>query len=192
MSVSQVTIINQALHHIGQEPIISLDDDSKSSRVAAVFYDTARDQVLERDPPWSFATHRQVLTASADENLNSEYLYMYSLPVDPWCLRALDFVDQPLPDKGWLVEGRHLYANVADPTLKYIFRVEDPRWFSANFVAALALRLAADMSESLTGEFNRDLEARYERQLIRAQGADIEMSQYHADASFTFVGKGNY
>lgn len=81
----QVSIANMSLAHAAVgKTIASLTEKSQEARLCALFYDTAKDQVLEAFA-WPFAT----LTASlqlVQQQPTSEWGYSYRLPDD--CLAA--------------------------------------------------------------------------------------------------------
>lgn len=187
MSVSTVGIINQALYYIGEEPITSLDDNSKPARVASAYYETARDALLEYpDEGLSFSIYRQDLALSSETN-ETNYTYMYSLPSDPWCLKPLSLVGyENWGERIWLAEGRFLYCNLEAVTLKYVRRVEDPRWFSGAFQKAIAYRMAADMASGVTGNPRIDLEQLATQWLFTAIGQDSRASGYHYQGKQTW------
>jgi hypothetical protein len=79
--LDQIAICNQGLFHAAAgKQIASLDEKSAEARACSLFYDTAKDQVLEAFA-WPFAT----LTASLElvqQQPTPEWGYSYRLPVD--------------------------------------------------------------------------------------------------------------
>ena len=57
---SSTEICNQALILLGQEPIITLDDSTKQSRLCKRLYQPVLEALL-RAYPWTFAIKRKIL-----------------------------------------------------------------------------------------------------------------------------------
>ena len=167
---SDVKICNMALRFIGVAPILSLEETSKQALACNLLYEPARDLVL-CEMAWSFAVRRQALGELSDDNL-TEYTYMYQLPEDPYCLQPLGLIDHPL--EPWIIEGRALYTNLEDASLRYVAQVTDPEQFDAPFIKALAYRIAADTNFSLNGDSGKnktvEMEEFYLSALRRAEG----------------------
>ena len=156
MADSDVQICNIALRRVQGEPITDLvTDTTKGAAICRTIYEPTRDAVL-RDHSWSFAIRRQVLAASTDPNL-TQFLYPFVEPADPWCLLPLVLLDPSsnyaeLPGFTFQEEGRIIYTNLNPAALKYVARITDVKMFDANFVDALAWRLAADLIGPLNGK----------------------------------------
>jgi hypothetical protein len=182
MADTEVQICNMALARIQGEPISDLEtDDSKAAALCRTMYEPARDAILELDPPWSFAIARQVLALSTETNLSSK-LYIYTLPVDPWCIRPLVLLDPEcdyLEMKGYPFdrEGGFLYTDMPNAALKYVSRITDTRKFSPLFTDALVWRLAAELLKPVEGTTSIDLWAMYRDTLLLAEGADAQGSR---------------
>jgi len=168
---SEVQICNMALRFIGSEPLISLEDNSKQGKLCKLFYEFDRDVLLSEEV-WSFAVTRQALSQLSDTN-NTNYLYMYQLPVDPYCLVPIEIKDYP--NQSFVIEGRVLYTDLDPVMLRYTARVTDPTQYPALFALALAYKIASDLANSIEGKQNRfgEMEAMYRNTLIKAQGIDI-------------------
>lgn len=153
--VSIVQICNVALSRIGQnQPIDSLDEDSKAAELCALHYPLCVQQVLA-DGDWPFAEARVVLADIGSPPTNWEYRYAY--PSD--CLKArriavpgLEIVplQQRIPFKVVNnVTGKAIVANWPEAELIYTADVTDSSLFPALFVSALAWRLAAELAIGL-------------------------------------------
>ena len=139
--MTKVEIANMALIRLGQDPIISLDDDVKGARTIKAVWDMVRDSVL-REHLWNFAIKRATL-AQLDEE--AENWTVFGLPAD--CLRvvSVDGADN------WRVENGRLLADGDSVKIKYIARVDDPSLYDPTFAEAFALRLAIVVAYSLVG-----------------------------------------
>ena len=67
---SQVAICNQALVKVGASRITALTDDTKQARALNAIYDVKRDAELAANP-WTFATKRESIPASATASMRS-------------------------------------------------------------------------------------------------------------------------
>jgi hypothetical protein len=148
-----------------------LDDNSKQGRLCNLFYSFDRDVVLSEEV-WSFAVARQALSQLSATN-NTNFDYMYQLPVDPYCLYPIEIKDYP--NEPFIIEGRVLYTNLDAVTLRYTAQITDPTQFPALFSLALAYKIASDLAMSMEGKQNRfgEMESMYQRMVIKAQGIDI-------------------
>lgn len=160
-----------ALRFIGAEPLISLEDNSKQAKLCKLFYEFDRDVLLSEEV-WSFAVTRQALSQLSETN-DTNYLYMYQLPVDPYCLVPLEIKDYP--NQPFIIEGRVLYTDLDSVTLRYTAQITDPTQYPALFALALAYKVASDLANSIEGKQNRfsEMETMYRTTLIKAQGIDI-------------------
>lgn len=158
--VSEVSICNQALTWLGQDPLSSLDDRSATAEWMRNNYPFLRDAVLE-ERMWTFATRRlRSETAARDEfdvqyahDIDSDWLGVY---------RVYRHMNSALPDAwptadGWRREGDKILTNESVSYLWGLRRVTDPGKFTGLFTQALAARLAADAAIPLTE--NRALQA---------------------------------
>lgn len=141
---SVVDISNKALDKLGQGPITSLEDGSKSANLCNRNWSIIRDQVL-RDHPWNFAVKRAILAADTTAPVWG-FSYKFPLPAD-W-LRLIEVRD--LSTGEYQVEGRAILANDSALYVRYIYQVTDPNQYDALFVDAVATRLAFELCEALT------------------------------------------
>lgn len=164
MPSSKTDICNLALGHLGEAPIISLDDDSLAARACALHYTQTRDQVL-RSHRWSFAQTRVAL-APLEASPPFGWGYQFQLPVD--CLRVLEVNKTEWGDwldDQYIIEGRTLLTNDATVNLVYVQRIEDVSQLDALFVEAFAVKLAIVLSETIRGTTSKtaELAQMYER-----------------------------
>lgn len=91
MSLSSVDIGNMALGHIGaRQTIESFSEQSAEARTVALWYDRARELVLEKHD-WGFARKRQALAPSSEPAPTPDWQFRYQYPSD--CLKARALVN---------------------------------------------------------------------------------------------------
>jgi hypothetical protein len=146
---SEIDICNNALLQLGENVIISFDDDSNRARLCKRFYQDMRDSVL-RAYPWKCAVAFQGLSllAGSDMITGSGFSYTYQLPVSPYCLRALLLNNDKTVE--WQVVGRKLVTDESSVTLKFIARIVDPGLFDALLSEAIACRLSQIIAYPIT------------------------------------------
>jgi hypothetical protein len=80
MATSKVQIANLALMHVGENAIISFDDETNAARAINQVYDVVRDSVLT-DHLWNFAIKRISPGRDASTPVY-DFLYRFDLPTD--------------------------------------------------------------------------------------------------------------
>jgi hypothetical protein len=166
---SVVQICNIALSNIGEQRITALTDNNERARLCNLRYDDVRDAVL-RSYPFKCAVQRVELALSADTPAWG-YTKKFALPAD--CLRVLD-IENYFED--YEIEGRFIVTDATQIKLKYIYRVEDPNQFDSLTIQAIALKLASELAEALTGRADlRDrMLAKYLQVISEARGVDSQ------------------
>jgi len=166
---SEVDLINSAMNMIGASNIIERGEDSKAARVSNQRYDSIRDAVL-RAHPWNCAVTRVNLAPDTDAPA-FDWDYAFTLPTDPYCLRVLrlDYLDIE-----FRVEGRKIVTNEQSINLIYIARVTDPNTYDTLLQEAIAARLAADVSFTLSQStsLTQNMYSLYESKLKEARFVD--------------------
>lgn len=143
MATSVIEICNNALIKVGADAITSLTEDVKAARICNRMYEIVRDDLL-RSHPWNFTITRASLPQlSAAPSFG--YDYQFQLPSD--CLRVLG-VDNIY--KEYRVEGRKILSSSATIKLIYIKKEEDPTQYDSSFSNVLALKLASEISFSMS------------------------------------------
>lgn len=147
---SVVDICNLALSHLGDTgTVASIDppEGSAQSEHCARFYPIARDTMLEMHP-WNFATRRATLALLDVPTWTWEYAY--SLPSNTVKVLSVlpSHVDDDLESEPYETEAGAdgslvIRTNLAEATVRYTMRVEDPTRFSPLFTEALTRLLAA-------------------------------------------------
>lgn len=167
---SRIGIINMALGFLGESPLTNLSEGNKLTRTATVYYDTARDAALN-EHPWNFALKRAVLVQDSTPP-DFEFTYRYRLPDD--CLRVIYTEDDIVSREDgqrwpYKIEGGFLLTDLDEVKIKYIAKITEEGYFSANFSIAFACYLAYLMSMTLTEHRNQTTEL---FQLYKAKIAD--------------------
>ncbi len=179
---TQVAIYNLVLTRCGvTQPVTAVDEDSTGAQQCTAVYEICRDEVL-RAFPWEFAAVRAAL-ALIEEDPNDDWAYSYAWPADCITPRMIPGgargTSQPFV-RGYTpgAEGppavpavRHILTDVADAELIYTARVTDPTLFNADFVSALAWRMAMDVSIGMSRapSFYQTAERNYPAVLARAK-----------------------
>lgn len=140
---SEVDICNMGLSRIGEDPIISLTEDSKAARNCNLIYSDVRDSVL-REHPWNFAVKRVEL-ALLLTTPEFEFDFEHQLPSD--CIRVMKTDDDLTPFR---IEGSKLLSNNSSVKIEYIARISDTTQFDTLFTDAFADRLGADLAFNLS------------------------------------------
>lgn len=156
--MSQVSICNMALGHLGARPIAAIDEESQEARYCNIFWDNTRDEVL-REYPWNFANASKV-GGSIDVPTVFEGLwsFAYLYPVD--CVQVRAVTDDgsnaklnfhlilEIMDSG---EQRRLVLTEAEvAVLHYTARVSNTAYWDAKFTASMALNLASKVAIPIT------------------------------------------
>lgn len=142
---SKIDICNYALKRCGGNTIISLSDNTESGRLANLYYDQTRRELL-REFQWAFAKKRANLTLLTSTPV-MDYDYEFQLPSD--CLRVL-FLNQKRDN--YEIEGRKLLSDNNQASILYISDVEEEGQFDPLFVKALSYNLATKFSWALHQE----------------------------------------
>lgn len=174
MSISVVSICNQALDLLGADPITSLADDSKAARLCQRNYEGVRDTVL-RAYPWNSAMCRALLPALASKPMFG-YRFHYQLPTGPEpaaCLRVYQVMD----GDDYRIEGRRLLTDYPPPLqVLYIGQVLDPNQFDPLLAEAISARLAVYLAGNLTESASRieTMRSHYREILQEARAMDAQ------------------
>jgi len=169
---SKTEIANAALIEVGAAAITDLDADTTThGDIVRRWYAHTRDAML-RHYTWNFALARQALSQDVTAPA-FEFTYSYTLPTDPYCLRALEMYNS---SEEWKVEGRKLLTDADSVNLKYISRVENVVDFDDLFTDALVFRLASNIAVPIKRD-NALAKVLYEIAEIKAQIARTHDSQ---------------
>lgn len=168
-------IVNLALSKLGQTRITALTDDTKEARLANATYDIHRDYVI-RDHLWNFAMTRALLDVNATAP-SWGFDFAYDLPTTPAVLRVTEVSSEK--DYDWRREGNQILSDHPGNTnsklpIVYIAQITDTTLFDAQFVEALAVYMAAEWCENLTGSttLRQQLTELYRLKISEARSMD--------------------
>lgn len=158
MAASEVQIANLALQKLGEESILTLNDDLTRAAEMKLAFASVRDAELNRRR-WRFSFKRFSLPALSSTP-DSDYDFEYQLPGD--FIRLLEGGDirttvdlsdyRGSPTLDYSIEGRKILTNLGAPLkIRYIYRVTDTTLFTPAFDYAFASRLAYETCERITG-----------------------------------------
>jgi hypothetical protein len=157
MTISNVAIANRALQKLGtSDRIASLTEDSPNARTMNAAFDITRRAELRRYD-WSFAIARASIAADAADTTWGDW-NRYTLPNDFLKLIRDDETGQHVD---WRIEG--LYIVTADDSpleIRYVADIEDPTFFDALFIEALASKLAVECCQEVTGSTGKKADAK--------------------------------
>ena len=139
---SKTEVANTALSIVGEQPISSFSDNSRSARVVANRYDDVRRSVL-REHFWNAAKARQKLAKLAQAPPFG-WNYQYQLPSDWLRLVRINGRD-PLSER-YEIEGLKLLTDMDPVRLVYIRDEQDPSKWDALLREAVAARLASEIA----------------------------------------------
>ncbi len=144
---SSTEICNLALAHLGQEPIITLDDSSKFSRLCKRFYSPVFEGLL-RAHAWSFAINRTVLAQRAGRPAFGEE-NIFALPTD--CIRVVEVNTSGLR---YTIEKNNILTQAHSVELRYVQTVDNENLLDQSFIDAFALKMAVEMCYSGTSNLD--------------------------------------
>lgn len=172
----ETDVVNVALVRIGATVIVSLTDGSTSANAANSIYENVRDDLLSSHP-WNFATKRARLARLSTDPV-FEFDYAYALPSD-W-LRTISVHNNDaghgtvLHRMEMIDDQKAVVASSDNIWLRYISRVTDPNFMTADFRNALATVMARDLSITLASSntLYEQMSKMADRAIARARSAD--------------------
>jgi hypothetical protein len=171
---TEVSICANALRRLGDDPIVSLTDDTERARLCNAFYSEARDEVL-RSHPWNFAITRQQLSQLSATPLY-QYSYQYALPTDPFCLRVLEmeYSDYVFKIEHLAGTGRVLLTDEGTAKIIYIARITDTAQFDPLFIDTLTAKMSVDLAYPVTGsvQLQQNMQKLFESKIREARSVD--------------------
>lgn len=172
MARSVVEICNNALQDLGEEPVMSLADDTKAARLCNQRWPSVRDAVL-RAHPWNCAM-RQVELARCAEPPLWKWAFQYTLPADFLRVIALTGADGSLVTQ-WEVLGKRVLCDEDAPVrMAYVRRETDPALYDPLLGETLSARMSAVLAYPLTGStsLSQAFWKTYSDKLREARGVD--------------------
>lgn len=159
---TEIDIANRALLKIGAERITNFEDESKEAQAIRLCWEAVRDREIAAYP-WAFSLRRASLPALAEAPAWG-YANQYQLPegflglhwVDGYDVSstAMDYLDGT--ESAWRVEGGKILTDREAP-LKIIYyaREVDPQQWGAQFCEVMALALAIEICDDVTGDLRK-------------------------------------
>ena len=177
MAFSKISLINDALTHLGADRITALTDGSTQAGVMAQIYDGVVDSVI-RAFPWNCLITRTQLVASTTTP-SWKFDYAYPLPTDPYCVRVLEMEETTSIDR-WKVEGRNILTDASTCKIRYVGRPADVGDIDGLLAATISARLAADAAFALiqSNTMQQNMWGLYTQKLDEARTVDnVEQSR---------------
>ena len=164
---SEVDICNIALSNLGERPINDRTDENQRARACDNRFDDVRDLGL-RSHIWNCALKRLALTSSATAPV---WGYDYAYPKPAEMLRLIAVKEN---EHAFKIEGDNIVTDSSTLNILYIERVTDTAKYDSLLVQAIALRLATEIGQDLTGktELKENLMRKYREVLSEARSAD--------------------
>jgi hypothetical protein len=154
MATSDVEICNSAFVKIGEDTVVSLDEDRKQARYAKRQYPRKRQQLI-RSYRWNFAIRRTSLAPEASApafGFTNRFLLPYN------ALKLIGLYDPNEPQNNYTstrtpykVEGRYVLADEITLKIFYLEDVTDPGQFDPMFAESLSWLLAWELAYTLSG-----------------------------------------
>lgn len=180
---SKIEIANMAISEVNGHQISSLTEDSAEAEAINLSYSAAAEALLAQHP-WAFASDIKTL-ARIDEDAY-DFNYVYELPADYLCTQGTIHNEDEQPE--YTVRGRKFYYNESPCILKYTKKITNTGLFSANFVMAFVLSLAADIAPRLGAlKMHTTLLQRAGAALRTAKANDAKTSNIKSKMNRTFV-----
>lgn len=144
---------------IGEEPISSITEDTKSARLANAVYAGVRDSVFESHV-WK-STLKLATLAKLTTVPDWGFTAIFQLPSDFIRLMALN--DQDIERQAFQIQGREFYTSEATVEIIYVARITDPNDMSPLLRDTISAALALYLAMPITGD--KDIWDRMEKTL---------------------------
>jgi hypothetical protein len=146
---SVIDICNSALYKVGCDRISTLTEQNKRAKICNDIYSKIRDATL-RSHPWNFATKRIQLAQDSTAPVFG-FDYQYQLPSDCLIVRGVSNDSSMGTSRNidYKIEGDKLLSNETAIYIEYTFKETNTTNYDANFVDALAYRLAIELAYPL-------------------------------------------
>ncbi len=151
---NETDVANIALTLLGQDPIVSINDDTTRAVIAKRRLPDVRDSVLELPPAWNFATTRTTLTAQLATAPAWGFAFAYALPADFVALVTTRDQTSEFRLEYTAADGRILATDLSPVDLMYVAKVTTVSVWPPSFVDTVATKLAAEMAIKLTRNIN--------------------------------------
>tara|TARA_R110000782_G_scaffold65543_1_gene133381 strand:- start:17733 stop:18323 length:591 start_codon:yes stop_codon:yes gene_type:complete len=176
---SEVDICNLAMADIGSTAVISsLGESSVEAKYCNIFYEAARDALLE-EYEWPFA-HRKVELASTGTP-PQQWLFQYAYPNNTIACRRIWQLDRqaaPLPFELIAsddLQSRLIVTDTATASMMVTSKVTLPTLFPPKFIEALHFKLASMLAMPITKKrtMRSDMLEAYARALTSAATSSL-------------------
>lgn len=193
--ISDVSICNLALTHIGQKTISSLTESSEPARKCLLLSGPSRDAVL-RAHNWVFATKIEALAEISGEKILG-WEYLYKQPTKCLLVRKIyneetmsDVESQEFKELLSPSNQKAVAARISPAFAEFTVQVTDPNLFDSMFVWALSYKLAAELAQPLTADkdLSARMEAKFMAEIERAKASNTAGIQKAARPVSGFVG----
>jgi hypothetical protein len=161
-----VAIANIALIKLGLDPIISLNDPSRSARLANARYEDCRDAML-RSHRWNCAIKRATLS-QLEAAPTWGFAYSYQLPED--------FIRFAYPEElttDHRIEQDKILSDLGEMNIVYVFRLEDVNKMDEGLKQCIGSKLAVELCKALSGSESLRM------QLMREHEMLLSEARYH-------------
>lgn len=158
--MDQTIILNMALHHLGMEPILSIDDLNPSAKVLNDFWVPARDDTFS-EHQWPFADVQLSLQLLPDTIIGWDYVYGYPVNVARvWTVYSegsVKYKNQRQFETKYLVTGdrRVICSNEPYAIADVTYIVENVAIWDPKFCMAHSLKMAALACPDLLGDHEK-------------------------------------
>lgn len=195
---SKTEICNLTLSHLGQAKEIANVDTEQSQEASACrrFYETAIKATLG-DHDWSFATEYYTLELVATAP-NTEWSYSYRYPSSCLKLRRILSGYRQDTDKTRIPfklakddAGILIFTDQESAQIEQTSKVDDPSFYTPQFIIAFSFRLAGYIAPRLTGgdpfKLKEEMLGQYAIELQTAKADDLDEGQLDKKPESEFV-----
>ncbi len=152
---SLISIYNMALARLGGNQFDRLNTPDEENAVATLCR-TLYPHVLEMalaHSEWAFARKSARLALKPEQEPDPYAPFRHALPAD--CIRPVELRDAGEAPVPFAISGRDVLSAVADASLSYVARLDDPSAWPPAFADAVAWGLAAELSTALVNDARR-------------------------------------
>lgn len=141
--MAKVDIANKALTYLGEETILTFNDDTDIARVINIHYDSCKRHLLTSHN-WCFAMLRAPFVEIANHT-DTKYQYAFQIPSN--CLKIIASQDKCLR---WKRFGDQVWTTANEFTAEYIHECPEDL-FSAPFEKALQYYISSQVAMAING-----------------------------------------
>ena len=172
MARTKFDILSAALLKIGANEIVSFNDGTRESQVAATIYPIVKSAELG-NYNWNFTATVANLSRYTDTPTDTKWSYSFAIPADH--IRTITAYDENMTSIPYLDEGNRIYANSLVVLLRYHADCNENS-FSAQFTDALVSKLAYELCNPLMGDGDlaRGLFTEYDAKMKKARHSDAQ------------------